>query len=267
MTLRVSWLTRELMEFELALEDAARIGVDPYLDILAKPEAGEILLGQWEVGIDLIERLERHERHAGRDILADIDLADAEAAGEGSDDPLLIDHRPGLVDAGGSLVAAGGCGVQRGLRHRAAAEQIALAGELAFGILQGGEIGLEIGLLDPIVDLDEQVALLDVVARGEIDVADDATHFCRYVNAGDGAQAADGVDPRGPSLGARRLGRHGDRRLRRIGNRLLDHSRQENIVKPGETAQQGGDHDKHQDEKTLGHGEPGIKASVAAGGS
>jgi hypothetical protein len=66
-----------------------------------------------------------------------------------------------------------------------------------------------IRLLDRIVNLDERRAGCDVVARFEMDGADDAGDLRRDVDALKGAQTADGGHLRRPLLHRRRLSRYG----------------------------------------------------------
>ena len=63
---------------DLALEHLAGIGVDGELDRLADPQLADLLLGHREIDADGIERLQRHQRHARRHVLALLHLADAE---------------------------------------------------------------------------------------------------------------------------------------------------------------------------------------------
>ena len=74
------------------------IGIDLRRDRLADPDLVQRLLRQEEVDIDRIERLQGHDGGAGSQILADIDRADAEMAGERRAQHLLVDHRLLLLD-------------------------------------------------------------------------------------------------------------------------------------------------------------------------
>ena len=107
--------------------------------------------------------LQRDKHRAGRDILAYIDAANAEAPGEGRDDCLLRDNGARALGCGGGLVARRPRGVEIGLRRVAASDQLALALQRHLCVLQRGLIRFQIGLLGRIVDLDEGHALGDIL--------------------------------------------------------------------------------------------------------
>ena len=106
-TVRDSMLTRASMDGDLALEDLARIGVDADLDGLADLRLADVLLGHREIDVDRIELLQRHDGRAGRNILADIDLAQAERG-------------PKRARTAPSARSARACGRRRRQRNRAA---------------------------------------------------------------------------------------------------------------------------------------------------
>ena len=81
-SVRVSCATRASSDWISPLKTLPGIGVDGQLDRLADAQLADVLLGHREVDPDRIERLQRDQRHARRDVLALLDLADAEAAGE-----------------------------------------------------------------------------------------------------------------------------------------------------------------------------------------
>ena len=89
----------------MPLKILSGIGVDVDLDGLADASFADVLLGHREVDADRIELLQRHERRARRDVLPDLDVADAEAAGERRDDRLLGDERAGALDRRRRLIA------------------------------------------------------------------------------------------------------------------------------------------------------------------
>ena len=84
---------------QLGLEHAALEGIDPDLHRLAHREIGARLLRQGEVDIEIVEVGQGDDRRAGVQVLADLDLAHAELAGEGRAHQLLGDDRLGVGDS------------------------------------------------------------------------------------------------------------------------------------------------------------------------
>ena len=64
------------------------------------------LLRHAEVHVDRIQRLQRHQRVAAGQVLTEVDLADAEHAGERRPDRLPLDRRADFADARVRLAAA-----------------------------------------------------------------------------------------------------------------------------------------------------------------
>ena len=97
---RICGIELRLDRRQLGLEHPVREGIDANLDRLADRESGARLLRQGEVDVELVEIGEGDDRRAGVEILADIDLAHAELAGERRADQFLVDQRLGVGDAG-----------------------------------------------------------------------------------------------------------------------------------------------------------------------
>ena len=75
-----------------------------------------VLLRHAEVHVDRIQRLQRHERVAAGQVLTEVDLADAEDAGERRADRLPLDRGADLAD---SRVASAAARRSRGRTRRA----------------------------------------------------------------------------------------------------------------------------------------------------
>src|SRR6185369_12408627 len=97
-----------------------------------------------EIDKDRIDRLQRDDRGAGREVLAEVDLADAEPAGEWRHDRLLIDLRADQLDLRRRLFALGGGGVEIGLGHVAALRELLRADEVELFEAQIGDRRLEL---------------------------------------------------------------------------------------------------------------------------
>src|SRR5690606_3650800 len=79
------------LEFEIIVRQAEPDG-------LADPEIGQLLLRDGEVHTHRVEVLQCGHHVAGRQVLTDIDLRNADRSGEGSGDPLLVEYRLEAVD-------------------------------------------------------------------------------------------------------------------------------------------------------------------------
>ncbi len=62
---------------DFSCEAASGKGVDGHADLLADGEGAQRLLWRRKVGVDRIEPLQGHEAHADRDILSEVDVAQA----------------------------------------------------------------------------------------------------------------------------------------------------------------------------------------------
>ncbi len=149
---------------DLAGEGLARQRIDAHMRLLPDRQYAQRLLRRREVGIDRIELLQRDHAEADRDILADIDPADAEPAGEGRDDFLLGDDRLGALDGRRRRIARREGGVHLRLGGVAADDELLLAVEPDVGVLELRHAALEIGLIDGIVDIDDRRAGRDILA-------------------------------------------------------------------------------------------------------
>ncbi len=178
--------------------------------------------------------------------MTNVDAAQAEPSSEGRDKFLLRDERAGALHLRGGAVAGGERGVELRLRRRVAAHELALALEAEFGVAKRRLVGLEVRLLDAVVDLDQRRALLHVLAGLEIDRDDDAADLRRDVDALRGAERADGGRARQPFLLARfrhRDARHG---LRGGGDEAADHLGLVDEVEPSQPAGEPGERDEDQ---------------------
>ncbi len=88
------------------------VGVDLHRDLLAEPDLIDRLLRHEEIDIDRIERLQRHDRRAGAEILPKIDGANAEMAGKRSAQDLLVDDGLLLRHLRLGILQIGGVGIQ-----------------------------------------------------------------------------------------------------------------------------------------------------------
>ena len=124
----------------------------------AAPTATEdaVLLGQGEVGVELVEVGQRHQRVAGADILAELDPAQAELAAERRLDQLLVDDRLAARDPGPRLLEGLLVLVDIGLGGEVAPRQ--LPGPLEIGDRQplARLVAGEIGLLGRVVELHQR---------------------------------------------------------------------------------------------------------------
>ena len=138
------------------------------------------------------------------------------------------------------------------LRHGAGLHQPRLPIEIEIGLLQRRLMVGEIGLLHRGVELDEPLALLDVLAAVEEILGDEAAQLRGDVNAFDGDDGADRAHAVGPALGPGGLGRHRRRRRHHLRHELADHIRLEDEVEPTHPAKEQADDDGGYDE-ALNH--------------
>ena len=152
---------------------------DPHRKPGAQP--GQLLLGEGEVDVDRIEGLQRHDRVALPEGLAEIHLPDAQAAAEGRADRLLGDGGAQGLHLGHRLPMAGDGGVIVRLGDDLLLQHLHVAGEDGFRQRHLGLGAGELGLLDARVLADQQVPPLHLRSRLEGDLHD----LCRQLG-GDG---------------------------------------------------------------------------------
>ena len=93
-------------------------GVDACPHRLAGRDLDDGLLGQGKVHEDRVDRLQGRHGRTGSEVLAEVDLADAEAAGKRRPEVLLFDQGPLLVGLGGIALERGRIAVQGRLAYR-----------------------------------------------------------------------------------------------------------------------------------------------------
>ena len=148
---------------DLAGKGPARDRADRHRHFLPDGDGRQRLLGHRKIGVDRVELGERGERRADRGVLAEIGVANADAPAERRPDRLLGDDRLRALHGGGRAVARREGRIERGLRGVAAQHQRLLPDERRFGVAQLRLAVQEVGLLDQIVDIDQQVAFLHVL--------------------------------------------------------------------------------------------------------
>ena len=85
------------------------------------------LLRHEEIDVDRIERLQRHDRGAGGEILAEIDRANAEMPGERRAQGFLVEDRLLLGDLRLGVLQIGRIGIERRLADRLKLELLLIA--------------------------------------------------------------------------------------------------------------------------------------------
>jgi hypothetical protein len=118
---------------------------------------------------------------------------------------------------------------------------------------------LEIGALDRVVELDEELAGIDLLVGFERDVADDAAYLDGEIDSGARADRADRLDFRLPRhrLGHRRG--DGEFRLRHIGEILLDRVGSEEVE--ADNAADNNDDEYQGDDEAFDHARQGSTTS------
>jgi hypothetical protein len=172
--------------------------------------------GTGKVRVDRVKLLQGHEARAHRDILPEIDIAEAEPAGERSLDGLLGDDGARPLNGRRRRVAGRERCVDGRLGGVALSDKRLLAGKRRIGVLQLRKAVGEIGLLDRIVDIDEQRARFDVFTRIEMLRCHHPRLLRSDKNALVGAQRPDRRQLGWPVFDFHHFGRH-RRRLRRKG--------------------------------------------------
>ena len=179
-------------------------------------------------------------------------MAKAEPAGERRDDGLLRDDRLDMLHRRRGGIALGDGLIQHRLRDGAGLHQLHLALVIEIGLVERRLVVGEIGLLDRGVELDELLALLDVLTAVEVIVGDHAAELRRDVDAFDGDQRADGAQPVDPVFRLGDLGGHRRRRRHHLRHEVGDHLRLEHEVEIANPAQKQADDDCG-DDKALNH--------------
>ena len=251
-SVRVSCDDARVERGDLSLEDLARKRIDGELDDLIRLELADVLLGHGKVDPDGIERLQRHQRQPGRYVLAELDLANAEPAGERRQDRLLSDQRLDAVDGGGGGVALGERGIDVGLRGNRLAHEVGLPLEGDVRLAQRRFGAREIGELHVDVELHELVALGNILAALEAQRRDDAGDLRGDVDALRRNERSDRRQPLDPLLAARRFRRDGRGRRHLARQEPLDHLRLEDELEVGEPAEEDGQDDAG-NEESLDH--------------
>ena len=191
---------------DAAAEDLVRVGLDADLDALPVTDTRQLALREREVDVDGIELFQWHDRGPRRQVLAQVDAADAQAAVEGCADALFVDQ--GLLPANSGLR-----GVERGaglvvvlLGHGFVFDQLGGALELEPRQRAFREQSLQLRLVGAIVEFEQQVALFDALTRVEVDHTDLARDLAGDLDARHCGQAADDLQIGLPHfvLGARR---------------------------------------------------------------
>ena len=232
---------------DLALEGAARIGIDRDTDDLADLELAGVLLRHGEVRIQHRQIGQRDDLRARGQILSDLDLANAEFAVERRPHQLLRDDRLGLGDAGAGLIERRLRGIHRRLRSDLALRQLlgAVQRDLRHALLRL-EVG-EVALLGTVEHLHQRRALFHAGARREQDFGDAAVDVGRDIDLMHGGEIADRGQEVRNGFGLRRGDVDAGRRRLVVREELRDHLAAE-VVEPDQTADQQGQQQSHDDE-------------------
>ena len=207
---------------DLAAELLPRIRIRSGRDGEAFAHLAEPLLRQRELHIDGVERLQRHDRYAFLEKVADAHAPDAYFAGKRCAHDLLRDHGADVVDLRLRLLPRGLRLLEVGLRDRALRDQAlrTLEGEACE---LGGRLGRsKLALLDLVVEQHELVASLDDGARFEANRAHDAVGFGADLGSLHGDDGADAGHLRLPVLTLHRDRVHALGRRHLGGERLAD---------------------------------------------
>ena len=235
---------------DLAVElGAADLGRDDHRH--ADLDEPDLLLGDREVDPHGVDVLQRRIDRAGLDVAADLELRDADHARERCLERLLLEHGLQLQDFGRRVGHIGARHVEVGDRHDAALAQRLDPLQRLLGEVELGPRRLEVGPLDPVVDLDQLLPLLDPVVGLEQDLAHDARRLDAEVDALRRVGGADRLELGLPRLGLRLD--HRDRHRRRLhgGEVALDR-----LVTKHVEADDAADHDDeqhHSHDKTPDH--------------
>ena len=127
------------------------------------------------------------------------------------------------VRSGGGLIARGLGGVEGGAGGGAARDQLALTIQRHVGVLEGGEIGLQVRLLHGIVQFHQKGPIGDFLPGVEMEGADHAADLRGELDSLHGAESAHRLDALDPFFLLRLGHGHGRHRRRRLGDEALDH--------------------------------------------
>ena len=238
---------------DLAGEPLARPGLYADLDHLPFADPGQLALGQREIGVDRVERLQRHDRRARAQVLAEIDAPDAEAAVERCADALLVEQRLLRGDLGLRVIECGTGLVEIGLGDRFLAHQLGDTVELDLCQRTFGQKTLKGGLVGVVVEFEQQFPCPDRIAGGEMDRVDLAADLGRDLDTGDRREAADRLQMGLPGLGLD--GRCGDHGRRRTAATCRGHLRG-HMLFPAEDAPEYGGEENHDQNDADSHQDP-----------
>ena len=169
----------------------------------------DLLLRHREVDVDRVERLERHHGLAGLEVLAEVDLPDPQDPREGRANRLPVDGGADLADLGLRLLVLGDDTVVVGLGDDALLVESVGPVEVEPREVELGLGGLQLRLLLPRVQLHENRARLDGLARLDRDPIDDARQIGAHGDALHGHGGPDGAQGLGPGLALGEDRRHG----------------------------------------------------------
>ncbi len=244
---------------DLALvRKVALLQSDPHC--LADGKLLQILLGYGEVDLHPLQILQGRDDRARGDVLAEIDAHDADRAGEGRIDLLLVDlrlhlfklgargieSRPCIVEGGGGVEAAVGKG-------GGACESLGVAGDV-------GTRGDQVRLLQFVIELNQRRGFLHLVVGLEVDRLDDTGGAHRYIDALTGENGADRLDAGLPAFRCHRRRGNGDGRVTAIGEKLADHLVPEH-VEPDQTAGDHADQNQKEERKKKAFHAPATRRS------
>ncbi len=193
------------------------------VDRRADLESRHLLLRHGEIDVNGPDGLQRHDRRAGLQVLAEVDLPDPQHTREGSSDRLALDRRPNLTGLRHGLLLLGGQPVQvrlglNSLLHEVFGPLEVQIREPASGLRRG-----QLRLLLPRVQTHEDGARPDGLSRCELDLFHNAGQIGGNGHSMDGGHTPDRIPHRGPLL---LPGDHGGHRLgRRLKGRVLLHPR------------------------------------------
>ena len=167
-------LDRRLDGGDAPLEHLAGIGVEPRVDLLSQLDLGEVLLPDQEPHAHDRQVLQAGDQVAGMQILSQVDLADAEHAGERRGDDAPVDGRREGDRLGDQGIVFRLRVVQVALRDDPFLHQLPLALEVGLGRGNLRLRRLEVGLLLAAVQPDQRLADFHFAAGIEQDLGDDA---------------------------------------------------------------------------------------------
>ena len=170
--MRVSAADLRLDRRDLGLEDAAGKRIDRDLDLLPELDLFAHRRGQRDIGVELMQIGQGDEFRTRRDDLAEIDLAHPEPSGERRLDLFLVDDRLRLQDRGARLVELRLPFIDILLRADLPRCQGPGAFERGCGPARLRLVIGQIGAVGRVVELHQQVAGFDRVARLEHDLGD-----------------------------------------------------------------------------------------------